>query len=67
MIVSPCKGCEKRRIGCHENCPDYGAWAAEVIRRREARAKESENKMMREGMRKSLVKKAARQRQWREK
>lgn len=63
----PCRGCEKRKIGCHANCPDYGAWAAETIQRREARARDKETRIMREGLRKSLVKKAARQRQWREK
>lgn len=61
------KGAKSGGLDAMRIVPDYGAWAAEVIRRREARAKESENKMMREGMRKSLVKKAARQRQWREK
>lgn len=63
----PCKGCEKRKIGCHTNCPDYGAWAAEAVRRREAQARDKETRTMREGMRKNLIKKAARQRQGREK
>lgn len=63
----PCRGCERRKIGCHTSCPEYGAWAAEIIQRREARARDKETRIMREGLRKSLVKKAARQRQWREK
>lgn len=25
----PCKGCERRLVGCHGICPDYGAWKRE--------------------------------------
>lgn len=26
MDVTPCKGCEKRYIGCHDSCFDYAGW-----------------------------------------
>ena len=26
MINAPCKGCEKRYVGCHSKCPDYLAF-----------------------------------------
>lgn len=26
MDVTPCKGCEKRYIGCHGSCLDYHEW-----------------------------------------
>lgn len=24
--VSPCKGCEKRQVGCHSTCAEYAEW-----------------------------------------
>lgn len=24
--VAPCKGCEKRRVGCHATCKEYAIW-----------------------------------------
>lgn len=66
-MVCPCKECGSRTEICHCNCQRYGAWAAERVRIREARIREKENHSMREGLRKSLVRKAARQRQGREK
>lgn len=24
--ISPCKGCEKRVVGCHVKCQDYNKW-----------------------------------------
>lgn len=29
----PCKGCEKRHIGCHSNCREYNAWKFERDRK----------------------------------
>ncbi len=27
-ILPPCKGCEKREIGCHAICEEYKTWRA---------------------------------------
>ena len=30
MIKVPCKNCERRELGCHDNCPDYLTYRAEL-------------------------------------
>ena len=65
---NPCgKDCPERAEDCHGKCPRYAALWAECEKRRKQRELNRQSRDMREGMRKSLVKKAARQRQWREK
>lgn len=27
---NPCKGCEKRSVGCHGTCAEHAEWAARV-------------------------------------
>ena len=29
MIYSPCKDCQKRKVGCHSQCEDYLAFRSE--------------------------------------
>ena len=29
--LSPCKGCEKRVVGCHATCKEYQAWQKSSI------------------------------------
>lgn len=41
MAIYSCKGCEKRYVGCHSECPDYLAQKAE----HDARKKEYDKKM----------------------
>lgn len=35
--VPPCKDCEERHTACHDKCPKYKEWQAEVHRVKEAR------------------------------
>ena len=68
MVDNPCKpDCPERTVGCHGKCPRYAAFWAESEKRRKQRELNRQSRDMREGLRKSFVKKAARQRQWREK
>lgn len=30
MMLSPCKDCERRKIGCHGSCPDYISYKEEL-------------------------------------
>lgn len=30
IIMSPCKDCAKRYLGCHDRCDDYGAYKVEL-------------------------------------
>ena len=30
MLISPCKDCEKRYLGCHSECEDYFKYQEEV-------------------------------------
>lgn len=32
----PCKGCAAREVGCHGKCEQYGAWKAEMAKKRQA-------------------------------
>lgn len=34
-VMSPCKGCEDRCIGCHSTCGDYAEYKAKLERNRE--------------------------------
>ena len=34
---APCKGCEKRVLGCHSTCPDYLEFKAKCEKVRQAR------------------------------
>ena len=34
---APCKGCPDREPGCHSKCEHYGAWKAELERKKAAR------------------------------
>ena len=29
-IPSPCKGCEKRSVGCHSSCARYKVWTCRI-------------------------------------
>lgn len=29
-ITAPCKGCEKRVVGCHAGCPDYISFTEKI-------------------------------------
>ena len=40
MAPAPCKGCEKREIGCHAHCEGYRAFKANRDRIKEIRAAE---------------------------
>ena len=33
-LMSPCKGCDDRCIGCHTTCGDYAIYKQELERRR---------------------------------
>lgn len=35
--VSPCAECTERHTACHDNCPKYHAWKADVQKIKEAR------------------------------
>lgn len=39
-MVSPCKGCERREVGCHSGCEDYRKWRCEKDKEVEARLRE---------------------------
>lgn len=65
---NPCKpDCPDRSDICHGICPRYAAFWEESENGRKQRGIDRQCRGMREGMRKNLVKKAARIRQWREK
>ena len=32
----PCRECARREIGCHGKCEEYGAWKAELAKKRHA-------------------------------
>lgn len=32
MKTAPCKGCEKRQVGCHATCEDYLEFHAERVK-----------------------------------
>ncbi len=34
--VSPCRGCDRRLIGCHGLCPDYKEWKKDLEQRKAA-------------------------------
>lgn len=38
----PCKGCQRREIGCHGKCPDYVAWQEEHEKEKAKRALEAD-------------------------
>lgn len=50
MEAAPCWGCAERAAGCHANCKKYGAYRAEVDRRRERRSAQriEDDQVMRE-------------------
>ena len=29
--ITPCKGCEKRTVGCHGNCKEYLDWTKNSV------------------------------------
>lgn len=29
--ITPCKGCEKRVVGCHGKCKEYQAWTKNSV------------------------------------
>lgn len=31
----PCRGCEERKMGCHDQCNGYMTWKAELAKERE--------------------------------
>jgi hypothetical protein len=33
--ITPCKGCDKRVVGCHGNCKEYQAWTKNAVEVRE--------------------------------
>ncbi len=67
-MKSPCKkDCPERAEECHGKCARYAAFWAWSEQQRKIRARKASEKAMSEGLRKAMVKKAARQRQWREK
>jgi len=39
---TPCKGCERREIGCHAKCEDYANFKAERAKLNERRKKAAE-------------------------
>ena len=38
----PCKGCDKRELGCHSKCNEYKTWKAGIDERNLSRYKKSE-------------------------
>lgn len=65
---NPCKRtCPRRTATCHGSCPDYAIFCEGRERIRKQRAEVNDTKDMREGLRKSMVQKAARIRQGRDK
>lgn len=42
--VSPCKGCDRRQIGCHAGCEEYAAWKARVWAAEEALREDNRRK-----------------------
>lgn len=65
---NPCgKNCPERSITCHGTCERYAEFWAKCEEARKKRAMDAGNRSMSPGLRKALVKKAARIRQWREK
>lgn len=41
---SGCRGCEKRRVGCHSGCETYAKFRERVDRINEARRKDNERR-----------------------
>ena len=39
---TPCKGCERREIGCHAKCKDYAEFKAELKKLNEKRKRVAE-------------------------
>lgn len=61
---TPCKGCQRREVGCHAKCPDYAEYHAMNEETRKRRYEEMELYDVREGIRK-IIKYKTRTRQWR--
>lgn len=40
-MKTPCKGCEKRYVGCHAKCEDYKAYRVPFDEMQEKRRRES--------------------------
>lgn len=52
MNVAPCKGCEKRHVGCHSECEAYKAYRTEQDKIVEIRQSVSRAKWPGEGVKK---------------
>lgn len=39
MSMTPCRGCDKRRVNCHAECKDYLAWRKKADELREQKHK----------------------------
>ena len=43
MKNPPCKGCERREIGCHGRCQEYGEWKKSLEKSQAARIQEAQD------------------------
>lgn len=41
-MLSPCKGCERRKLLCHSVCEEYKAFSAKIEEARKVRALEND-------------------------
>lgn len=37
LKLSPCKGCERRQVGCHGECEDYQIFRADIQKNKKKR------------------------------
>lgn len=54
-LVSPCKGCTDRCIGCHTTCGDYAEYKQELERRRYDVKLESESVAFQKAVKKKIA------------
>lgn len=59
--VSPCKGCERREVGCHSSCGDYVEWRK---KRDEMLTKSYQDKESRRMTTKWILRNTKRKEQW---
>lgn len=55
-IMSPCKNCNDRYIGCHTTCGDYAIYKQELERRRTEVKAESESRAFERAVKAKIAK-----------
>lgn len=56
MVMSPCKNCTDRCIGCHTTCGDYAEYKCELERRREEVKAENESRAFERAVKAKIAK-----------